>query len=165
MLLVQDHFAQSRPLREKPQPTSLGSPNRSQTVSGAGGARPDVGRVCTLSRAAYRKIRVSSTRHVQHLRGRMKNQTSARILSSVLAASCWLGQQSWAQAAARNPASQATATSGSVQVGNNSQAQDETAGESSATQAASAQQSAASSQAGGTSSPSPATPQPVHNYP
>lgn len=47
----------------------------------------------------------------------MKNQSSTKILSVTLAASCWLAQQAWAQTAAQNPAQQAPATAGSAQAG------------------------------------------------
>jgi hypothetical protein len=52
----------------------------------------------------------------------MKNQSSTKILSVTLAASCWLAQQAWAQTAAQNPAQQPPATVSSPQAGTGDQA-------------------------------------------
>lgn len=87
----------------------------------------------------------------------MKKQSSTKILSVALAASCWLTQQAWAQAAAQNPAPQTPATASSTQAGANTAGQDKPTSR--------AQAATPNNQAGGTTDQSLSSRQPVTTYP
>jgi hypothetical protein len=98
----------------------------------------------------------------------MKIQSSAKLLSMMLAASCWLTQQTWAQSATQNSAPQPQTTGSNTQAGTaNQQSQDKptAAPQTAPQQTAPAQPTPAPKASGTTINPSQAPLQPVTTYP